>query len=200
MERVEEQRGSPAAVSLLAYTIITIIIGRDVLAHLGSMIANDAGDPLLTAAILKWNATHVPLTDAWYQFPIFYPTRDTLTFSEHLLGLSVIASPIYWLTGDVVVTYNLVLLLTFPLCGIAMYALVYRLTGSAAGRVHGRARVRVRAVSHLAAAAHSDARDRSGRRWRCSGCTRTSRRAVAAGSCCTARRGCCRARPTAMRW
>ena len=118
---------------LLVSLFITAIIGRDVLAHLGSMIANDPGDPLLTAAILKWNATHVPLTDAWYQFPIFYPTRDTLTFSEHLLGLSVIASPIYWLTGDLVVTYNLVLLLTFPLCAIAMYALVFRLTGSAAG-------------------------------------------------------------------
>jgi len=119
--------------SLLVYTIITIVIGRDVLTHLGSTIANDPGDPLLTAAILKWNATHVPLTDAWYQFPIFYPTRDTLTFSEHLLGVSVIASPIYWLTGNLVVTYNVVLLLTFPLCAMAMYALVYRLTGSAAG-------------------------------------------------------------------
>jgi hypothetical protein len=119
--------------SLLVYTVITVVIGRDVLTHLGSSIANDPGDPLLTAAILKWNATHVPLTDAWYQFPIFYPTRDTLTFSEHLLGLSVIASPIYWLTGNLVVTYNLVLLLTFPLCGMAMYALVHRLTGSAAG-------------------------------------------------------------------
>jgi hypothetical protein len=123
----------PAAMSLLAYTIITAIIGRDVLTHLGSTIANDLGDPLLTAAILKWNATHVPLTDAWYQFPIFFPTRDTLTFSEHLLGLSVIASPMYWLIGDIVVTYNVLLLLTFPLCAMAMYALVFRLTGSAAG-------------------------------------------------------------------
>ena len=75
----------------------------------------------------------MPLTDAWYQFPIFFPARATLTFSEHLLGLSVIASPLYWLTGDLVVTYNIVLLLTFPLCAIAMYALVFRLTGSAAG-------------------------------------------------------------------
>jgi F5/8 type C domain len=124
---------SAAVVSLLVYAAITAVIGRDVLMHLGSSIANDPGDPLLTAAILKWNATHVPLTDAWYQFPIFYPTRDTLTFSEHLLGLSVIASPIYWLTGDVVMTYNLVLLLTYPLCAIAMYALIVRLTGSAAG-------------------------------------------------------------------
>jgi hypothetical protein len=113
--------------------LITAMLGRDVLANLGSAIANDAGDPLLTAAILKWNATQIPFTDAWYQFPIFYPTRDTLTFSEHLLGLSVIATPIYWLTQDTVVTYNLVLLLTFPLCAMAMYALVFRLTGSVAG-------------------------------------------------------------------
>jgi hypothetical protein len=128
-----KSRSVAAAASLLIYIIITVIIGRDVLAQLGSTIANDAGDPLLTAAILKWNATHVPLSDAWYQFPIFYPTRDTLTFSEHLLGVSVIASPIYWLTGNLVVTYNLMLLLTFPLCAMAMFALVFRLTGSMAG-------------------------------------------------------------------
>jgi hypothetical protein len=127
-----KSRWSAAAISLLIYTVITIIIGRDVLMHVGTTIANDAGDPLLTAAILKWNATHLPLTEAWYQFPIFYPTRDTLTFSEHLLGLSVIASPIFWITGDAVVTYNIVLLLTYPLCGIAMFALTFRLTGSAA--------------------------------------------------------------------
>jgi hypothetical protein len=122
----------PAALSLLVYIIIAVIIGRVVLANLGSMIASDEGDPLLTAAILKWNATHVPLTDAWYQFPIFYPTRDTLTFSEHLLGLYLFASPIYWLSGNAIATYNLVLLLTYPLCGIAMFALTHRLTGSAA--------------------------------------------------------------------
>ena len=121
------------ALSLLIYTLITLVLGRDVLTHLGTSIVNDPGDPLLTAAILKWNATHVPLTDSWYQFPIFFPTRDTLTFSEHLLGISVIASPIYWVTRDAVVTYNLTLLLTYPLCGIAMFALVHRLTGSAAG-------------------------------------------------------------------
>ena len=128
-----KSRWSAAAISLLVYTVLTIIIGREVLAHLGTAVANDAGDPLLTAAILKWNATHVPLTDAWYQFPIFYPTRDTITFSEHLLGLSVIASPIYWLTGNLITTYNLALLLTFPLGAMAMYALILRLTGSAAG-------------------------------------------------------------------
>lgn len=143
-----------AAASLLAYTVITCAIGRDVLAQLGSTIANDSGDPLLTAAILKWSATHVPLTEAWYQFPIFHPTRDALTFSEHLLGLSVIASPIYWVTRDLVVTYNLVLLLTFPLCAMAMFGLVYRMTGSVAaafvaGLAFGFAPYRVSHLGHI---------------------------------------------------
>ncbi len=56
-------------VSALAYAVITAILGRDVLAHLDSTVANDEGDPLFTAAILKWNATHLPLTDAWCNFP-----------------------------------------------------------------------------------------------------------------------------------
>src|SRR5215510_8044977 len=136
-----DQSGTPsttqirlaALASAAFYLVVTAILGRDLLAHLGTTVAHDAGDPLLTAAILKWNATHWPLTDAWWQFPIFYPTRDTMAFSEHLLGLSAIASPIYWITRDTLVTSNLVTLLTFPLCAMAMYALAFRLTGSIAG-------------------------------------------------------------------
>lgn len=122
----------PAVISALVYVAATLVIGRDVLRHLSSVVAGDAGDPLLTAAILRWNATHLPLTDAWWQFPIFFPSRDTLAFSEHLLGLSVLASPLEWVAGPLT-SYNLITLLTFPLCAISMYALVYRLTRSAAG-------------------------------------------------------------------
>ena len=119
--------------SACVYVVLTAILGRDVLAHVGTAIANDTGDPLLTAAILQWNAQHVPWTDPWWQFPIYHPTRDTLVFSEHLLGLSVIAAPIAWLTGNPLAAYNLTALLTFPLCGMAMFALVYSLTRSVSG-------------------------------------------------------------------
>jgi hypothetical protein len=103
------------ALYALVYTAVAAIWGREVLARLGTTIANDPGDPLLTAAILHWNARQVPLTDAWWQFPIFHPAANTLAFSEHLLGLSVIAVPIAWLTANPLATYNIVLLLTFPL-------------------------------------------------------------------------------------
>src|SRR5215510_15135180 len=65
-----------AAGIALVYVALTAFLGRDILAHLGSTITHDAGDPLLTAAILKWNATHVPLTNEWWQLPIFHPTPD----------------------------------------------------------------------------------------------------------------------------
>ena len=122
-----------AVVCALIYAALTVVLGRQLLANLGSTVAHDAGDPLLTAAILKWNATHWPLSDAWWQFPIFHPTRDTMAFSEHLLGLSAVASPIYWFTRDTLVTANLATLLTYPLSALAMYALVFRLTRSVAG-------------------------------------------------------------------
>ncbi len=124
-----------SAIRLLAsagiYAAVTVVCGWRVIAHLGTMIASDPGDPLLTASILSWNATHTPWTDAWYQFPIFYPTRDGLALSEHLLGASVIAAPVQWLTGNSILAYNVTVLLSYPLCGLAMYALVWRLTKSA---------------------------------------------------------------------
>jgi hypothetical protein len=117
--------------SLLAYTALTAAVGWRVVASLGSAIASDPGDPLLNAAILVWNATVTPWTEAWYQFPVFHPTPNALLLSEHLLGASPVATPVYWLTGNALAAYNVTLLASYPLCGIAMYALVWRLTRSA---------------------------------------------------------------------
>ena len=147
-------RASAWGPAALVYTILAAVLGRDVLARLGTAIANDPGDPLLTAAILHWNATHLPWSEAWWQFPIYYPTRDALAFSEHLLGLSVIASPIAWITGNPLASYNLTLLLTFPLCAMAMFALVYYLTRSVpaaflAGLAYGFTPYRVSNLPHI---------------------------------------------------
>ena len=67
-------RWAPPLASVVVYALITVILGREVLSQLGTSIVHDRGDPLLTAAILHWNARHIPFTDAWWQFPVFYPT------------------------------------------------------------------------------------------------------------------------------
>lgn len=140
--------------STVVYVLLTAVIGTDVLGTINTHIASDPGDPLLTTAILQWNAEHVPLSHAWWQFPIFYPTADVLAFSEHLLGLSVIAAPLYWLTGDALTSYNLTLLLTYPLSALAVYGLVYWLTRSnaaafLAGLAYLFAPVRASQLSHI---------------------------------------------------
>jgi len=133
VERVTEWLARwPVLASALAYAVMAAVSGRLVLAHPASTIVHDVGDPLLTAGFLHWNAWTLPFTHAWWQFPIFAPIPDALTFSEHLLGLSVVATPIEWLVRDPLVAANLVTLLTYPLCGLAMFLLVRRLTGSAA--------------------------------------------------------------------
>jgi hypothetical protein len=146
------------AASAVVYIILAAILGRDVLARLATTIANDPGDPLLTGAILHWNAWTLPWSPTWWQFPIYSPTRDALAFSEHLLGLSVVATPIAWISGDPLVTYNLTLLLTFPLSALAMYALVMRLTGQPAaaflaGLAYGFAPYRMSNLPHIQALA-----------------------------------------------
>jgi hypothetical protein len=142
------------AAAAALYVAITAVFGRHLLAELTTVIAGDEGDPLFVAAILDWNARHLPLTDAWWQFPIFTPTRDALTFSEPFLGVTPLSTPLRWITGSAVVTYNLVALLTFPLCGLTMFALVRRLTGSRiaaflAGLAFAFAPYRIAQIPHL---------------------------------------------------
>jgi hypothetical protein len=96
-------------------------------------IVMDLGDPVLNASILQWNARTLPLTPEWWNFPAFAPAAGITAFTEHLLGLYPIATPLIWATGNPVVAYDLLCLLTFPLTGVAMFALGQRVTGSPLG-------------------------------------------------------------------
>jgi hypothetical protein len=136
------------------YAAAIAIMGRHLLVSLGTTIGGDIGDPVLVAAILAWNARTLPWTDAWFDFPAFHPSSGVLTFTEHFLGASVIASPLYWITGDAIVTYNLTLLAGYALTGVATFALVLRLTGSraaaaVAGAAFAFAPYRAAQMSHL---------------------------------------------------
>jgi hypothetical protein len=78
----------------LLYAGITALLFRALLPDLGTHLFSDPGDPLLNAAILGWNASHVPLTKAWWNFPSFAPVEGVTSFTEHLLLTYPIASPI----------------------------------------------------------------------------------------------------------
>ena len=70
---------------------------------------------------------------AMWNAPIFAPETNTLAYSDHFIGPAVQALPIYWLTGNPLLAYNLIWLSTFVLSGLGAYLLVRELAGSRLG-------------------------------------------------------------------
>lgn len=63
-----------------------------------------------------------------YQGPAFYPFGNSLTFAESLLTPALIGGPLFFLTRNPVLAYNLTLLFVWALSGWATYAMVYWVT------------------------------------------------------------------------
>src|SRR4029434_3071189 len=121
----------------ICYLLITALLFRNLLPVLTTHLFGDLGDPLLNTSILAWNAKHLPLTPDWWNFPSFAPLPGVTAFTEHLLGAYPLTSPIIWMTGNPVLAYNALQLLTLPLNGLAAFALVRELTGSSIGAFIG---------------------------------------------------------------
>jgi F5/8 type C domain len=116
-------------VVFLIYLGLTIVLTYPLIFNMGSVLPNDAGDPALNTWILWWNSQTVPFSQAWWNAPAFYPAPGVLTFSENLLGLSLISTPLSWMGFGPQAAYNVVFLLTFPLSAIGAYLLIHELTG-----------------------------------------------------------------------
>ncbi len=91
---------------------------------------------------------------SFFDANIFYPLPLTLAYSEHLLAQAIQIAPLYLLTANPVLCYNLLFLSTFALSGLGMYLLVRELTGStwaafAAGLLFAFAPYRLTQASHL---------------------------------------------------
>ncbi|MGE3473957.1 MAG: discoidin domain-containing protein [Vicinamibacterales bacterium] len=115
--------------TFLLYTLIALVATWPLVPRMATHITSDPGDPILNTSILVWNATTVPLSPAWYNAPHYYPTPGATTLTENLLGLYPIATPVYWLTGNPLLAYNLTMFLTWPLAGWSVFLLVRRLAG-----------------------------------------------------------------------
>ena len=123
-----------AGVYLIAAVILTWPLAIRFTTHLGAV--EGAGDPFLNLWILGWGM------QAWLGDPlsvftgrvfdanIFHPAAGTLTFSDHLLLQSLVLSPLYALTGNLVLCYNVLLIGSLALSGLAMHALARGVTGS----------------------------------------------------------------------
>lgn len=91
----------------------------------------DYGDPLFSVWRLSWVAHRLPRDPAHlFNANIFYPEARTLAYSDAMLVPSLGVAPFLWLGAHPLRTYTIAFLALFVLSGVAMYALVHRLTGS----------------------------------------------------------------------
>ncbi len=113
---------------LLLFTILSIAMLWPLPKHMSDTLISEV-DPLLNTWIFAWDI-HQLFTDPFHLFDanIFFPLENTLAFSEHMIVLSLIAMPVVLVSGNPILGYNFVQLLSFILCGFAAYLLVFHLT------------------------------------------------------------------------
>lgn len=145
---------TPLALATGLYIAFTLAYSWPLVLHLRDGIAHDAGDPILNAWILWWTTKAVPLTQAWWNAPIFYPASGTLAFSEHLLGFAPIAAPLIALTDSPLLAYNVTILAAYLFSALGAYFLGYTVTrrhdaAFVAGIAYAFAPYRIAQVPHV---------------------------------------------------
>ena len=113
----------------ITYAPVTLVMMAPLVNYSAPGSASYPGDARLIIWTLAWDNHAVlnalPLFDA----NVFYPAQRSLAFNEHLFGVSLFTLPIYAVTGNAVLAYNALWILSFVLNGVAMHALLRRYTG-----------------------------------------------------------------------
>ncbi len=133
---------SPAGVlrtvtlALLAYTLCTCAFFWPVVRDATAAFPQDLGDPPSQAWIIGWS-THILLTHPTqlWDANIFYPTLGVFAYQDSLLGYAPVAMPLLLISGNLPLTYNVLFLLSFTLCGAFAFLFIRYLlevTGCAA--------------------------------------------------------------------
>ena len=144
------QRALAPRWAALWYSLAAVLMTWPLALGLGRDIPWDLGDALLNCWILAWNSEHVlealggnpsVLSGLWHG-NIFHPEPYALAYSELLIAQTIQGLPVYALTGNAVLVFNLLFLSTFILSAWGMYLFVRELTGDAraaflAGLIHG---------------------------------------------------------------
>jgi len=110
-------------IALLTYSTAALVYLRPVWETYADHLTPDAGDPLFNLYVLKWvgHQARLGFTGLW-NAPFFFPTRGTLALSDHFLGPAL---AIAWLDNPVA-GYNLLLVSSFVLCGLATWWILER--------------------------------------------------------------------------
>jgi hypothetical protein len=115
------------ALLLLGFSTLVIVLMWPQVRELRSV--SDLGDPLFSIWRLAW-VNHQIVRDplALFDTNQFHPERLTLTYSDAILVPALMTAPLFWLGVHPAAIYNILLLASFVLSGVAMFLLVRALT------------------------------------------------------------------------
>lgn len=121
------------------FTVVTLAITWPLPLRLATSVPGDYGDPLFIMWAMSWVADRLleAVTDPLslrrlWDAPAFVPEPTALAFSDHFIPQTVMVLPVYWLTGNAILCYNLAFLASFVLTGTTTALLARALTGSLA--------------------------------------------------------------------
>jgi len=114
------------------YVASTVLMTWPLPARIGTSTVATT-DPVWGIWANRW-VQHQLVTDPLhlYDANIFYPLDNTLGYSDAMVINAVLSAPVFWLTGNAILTNGLLTLATFPLAAGGMYLLVRRLAGNRA--------------------------------------------------------------------
>jgi len=106
----------------LGFTLLTVAAFEHQVRDLYAV--PDRGDPLFSMWRMAW-VRHQLTIDPGHLFDanIFYPLRGALTYSDSMILPALATAPLAWLGLHPVVAYNITLLASFALSGLAAYVL-----------------------------------------------------------------------------
>lgn len=146
----------------LSYALITVAFTWPLATDLTHLVPWDLGDSLLNDWILAWHyhqagrllAGDWSALATWWHPPIFHPSPYAIGYSELLVTQALLGAPAYALTGNLLLTYNLLFVASFVLAALGAFLLVRQMTGDAraawlAGLLYGFALYRVGQGPHL---------------------------------------------------
>lgn len=131
---------------VLAYLALTLLATWPLARGLSRDVAGDLGDPVFTMWALSWDCDQLLAVlrgdfshlRTFFDANIFHPAPLTLAYSEHFIPQAIQALPVYVISGNPILCFNVLLLSTFVLSGLGAYLFVRELTGDArAGFIAG---------------------------------------------------------------
>ncbi len=113
------------------FIVLALVLTWPLALRLHRSIPGDTGDPCLNTWIMSWGARTIFTSPTrFFQANIMYPSRDVLVYSEHLFTMALLSAPIYALSRNPVLAYNILVLLGLVVSAFGCYLLVRELTGS----------------------------------------------------------------------